>query len=126
VAPSATISSRSWFLCPAEIWLTTTEPLTPPTVRNSTRATSSVLTVRRGPADPRAAAAKAGTRAPAWVRSGSAVTSSAQTEDTRSPVTNSTRSHQCEPMSAKARDGPDSAASTRQLSSSSVESQSCR
>ena len=29
VAPSVTTSSRSWFLWPAEIWLTTTEPLVP-------------------------------------------------------------------------------------------------
>ena len=72
------------------------------------------------------AAAKAGTWAPACSRSGTAVTSSAHTEARRSPVTNSTRSHQCEPMSAKARDGPDSSASTRQLSSWSVDSQSCR
>ena len=36
----------------------------------------------------------------------------------RWPVTNSARSHQCEPMSAKAREAPPSVESTRQLSSS--------
>ena len=115
VGPSVTISSRSWFLWPAEIWLTTTEPLTPAKVRNSTSATSSVVTARRGP--PAAAVPNAGTWASVCARSGTAVTSSEHTDARRSPVTNSTRSHQCEPMSAKAREGPDSSASTRQLSS---------
>ena len=44
----------------------------------------------------------------------------------RCPVTNSARSHQCEPMSANARDAPPRSASTRQLSSSGRSSQSCR
>ena len=55
-----------------------------------------------------------------------AVTSSAHSAARRSPVTNSTRSHQCEPMSANARDAPARAPSTRQLSSSRVDSQSWR
>jgi hypothetical protein len=44
----------------------------------------------------------------------------------RSPVTNSVRSHQCDPMSANVRDGPPAVSSTRQLSSSGFASQSCR
>ena len=39
----------------------------------------------------------------------------------RWPETNSTRSHQCEPMSAKAREAPPSSGSTRQLSSDGAE-----
>ena len=42
----------------------------------------------------------------------------------RWPVTNSARSHQCEPMSAKAREAPPSVESTRQLSSSGSQSAS--
>ena len=44
----------------------------------------------------------------------------------RSPVTHSARSHQCDPMSPNARDGPPSAGSTRQLVAVGDSSQSCR
>ncbi len=44
----------------------------------------------------------------------------------RWPETNSARSHQCEPMSANAREAPPRSSSTRQLSSSGRSSQSCR
>ena len=101
----------------------TTDPVTPATVRNMTMATSSVVTERGAPPGP-VPELKAWTWSTPERRSGIAVTSSAHTAASRSPVTNSTRSHQCEPMSAKARDRPAKAGSTRQLSSSSVDNQS--
>ena len=63
---------------------------------------------------------------PRLARSGTTVATCAQTAAIRSPVTNSARSHQCEPMSAKAREAPPSAGSTRHESSSGVDSQSWR
>ena len=44
----------------------------------------------------------------------------------RSPLTHSARSHQCEPMSPNARDGPPALGSTRQLVERGSSSQSCR
>ncbi|MNT34457.1 hypothetical protein D3C72_1704410 [compost metagenome] len=54
------------------------------------------------------------------------VSNAALTSVKRSPLTHSTRSHQCEPMSANTRDAPPSAGSTRQLLLSGSSSQSCR
>ena len=51
-------------------------------------------------------------------RSGTAVSVRAHSRVMRWPETNSARSHQCEPMSANAREAPPRSASTRQLSSS--------
>jgi hypothetical protein len=82
-----------------------------------------VSTGRRSPPSPEGAL-KATVDATA-ARSGTAVTVRASSRVIRDPATNSTRSHQWEPMSAKARDGPPRAASTRQLTSSGVSSQSC-
>jgi len=110
-------------LRPGEIWLTTTEPSAPPSVSNWTTAASSVVTARGSPAPaPRANAA----REASWSRCGTAVTVRAQSRAMRWPETNSARSHQCEPMSANAREAPPSSASTRQLSSAALESQTFR
>ena len=59
-------------------------------------------------------------------RSVTAVMNCAFTRTRRWPDTNSARSHQCEPMSANARDAPPRSPSTRQLSSSGRSSQSWR
>ena len=62
------------------------------------------------------------TRDPASLtRSGTAVSSRAETRSMRWPETNSARSHQCEPMSANAREAPPSCSSTRQLASSGAQ-----
>jgi hypothetical protein len=82
-----------------------------------------VTTARVGPPAVRCANAGAPARS---ARSGTTVAVCAHTAAMRRPVTNSMRSHQCEPMSANVRDAPLRAGSTRQLSSSEVESQSCR
>ena len=99
-------------------------PWAPPAVRNSAVTASSVVTARR--AAPLPSAASNARAAPRTARSANTVDVCAQIAAIRSPVMNSTRSHQCEPMSANAREGPPSAASTRQLSSSADASQSCR
>ena len=67
---------------------------------------SSVVTVRRLAPAATGAAKACGSVPTACTRSGTAVTASAHTAASRSPHTNSTRSHQCEPMSANARDCP--------------------
>ena len=109
---------------PGETWLTISVPWAPDSVRNSAVTASSVVTARRSPfADPVTANACA---CSCDARSGKTVAVWAQSAAIRSPVMNSTRSHQCEPMSAKARDGPPRSASIRQLSSSAEASQSCR
>ena len=82
-------------------------PSTPAAVSNCTVTTSSVLTSRPP-------------------RRGSTVDVRADSCAMRSPVTNSIRSHQCEPMSPNARESPPRAGSTRQFSSPPEASQSCR
>ena len=108
---------------PAEIWLMTVEPTAPWSVSNWTIAASSVPTERASPSpltDWKAAWASV------LMRSATAVRVRAQRRVMRWPETNSARSHQCEPMSANAREAPPRSASTRQLSSSGRSSQSCR
>ena len=75
---------------------------------------ATVHPVRRIPVGP------VGTR-----RTGCTVTRSAKTLATRLPVTNPTRSSQCEPMSDTARSAPPCAGSRRQFQSVSSSSQSC-
>ena len=104
-APETSNSSR--FFRPAETWLITALPTAPAAVRNCTTTMSSVVTFRPP-------------------RSGVLVAVCALTSTTRSPVTNSARSTQCDPMSANARLGPPLAASTRQFVSEAFNNQSCR
>ena len=120
---AASTSSHRRFLRPAEIWLITVVPTAPPSVSNCITAASSVPTARASPSPPPAANAARWT---ARTRSGMAVSVRAARRVIRWPVTNSARSHQCDPMSANAREAPPSSASTRQLSSSALSSQSCR
>ena len=76
------------------------DPSAPRSVRNMTPAWSSVVTSRRAPVlAPPSKALPPRVR----VRAGTAVWSRAVSSTIRWPVTNSTRSHQCEPMSANAR-----------------------
>jgi hypothetical protein len=85
-------------------------------------ALSSVVTSISGASDSTAlklAAVAAG-------RCGMLIDVVATSETIRSPVTHSARSHQCEPMSPKARDGPPALASTRQLVERGFSIQSCR
>ena len=121
---AASTSSQRRFLRPAEIWLMTTEPSAPPSVSNC--SDDRVLGGRPRARAPSPLAAGEGLAAR---RRGARGSRSACARDSRAmrwPVTNSARSHQCEPMSANARDAPPSSASTRQLSSSGSSSQSCR
>jgi hypothetical protein len=111
VSASVVISKQSRFLRPAETCETTTEPVAPASVSKRTRAASSVSTARASPSpSPRSKEAPADWRRRSW-----AMLVRATSEVIRWPLTNSTRSHQCEPMSAKAREGPPSSAATRQL-----------
>ena len=107
---------------PAETCEITVEPTIPASVSNITAAMSSVSTARGTPSP----SPRANERASRRGRSAWATAVRALTETIRWPETNSTRSHQCEPMSAKAREGPPSSGSTRQLSSDGASSQSWR
>ena len=109
--PAASISNHRRFLRPGEIWLTTRVPAAPRSVSNIMVAASSPATVTR------CRSPVARWKALAWPasRSAKAVIVRAESRAMRWPVTNSIRSHQCEPMSANARDGPPSTGSTRQL-----------
>ncbi len=73
-----------------------------------------------------AAAANAARDPRGFLRLGIVVVMSPSTCVIFSPLTCCARSHQCEPMSANAREGPPRSESTRQLSSSGDSSQSCR
>ena len=90
--------NQSRFFRPGVTWLTVTDPVAPWSVAKITTAPSSVAAV--------------------WPsRTGWAFAVRAATRVIRWPVTNSIRSHQCTPMSPKAREAPPSAGSTRQLDS---------
>jgi hypothetical protein len=121
-SPPSSSSSRR-FLRPAEIWLMTVEPTAPPSVSNCTIATSSV---RIGRAEPWPLTDWKAARGSLLMRWGNAIIVRAQRREMRWPEMNSARSHQCEPMSANARDAPPNSSSTRQLSSSGRSSQSCK
>ena len=115
-------SNQRWFLRPAETCEITVEPTIPASVSNITVAMSSVSTGRGAPPpSPRSNECASWRGRSAW-----ATAVRAQTATIRWPATNSIRSHQCEPMSANAREGPPSSGSTRQLSSAAPSSQSCR
>ena len=118
-------STQSRFLRPAASWVMTAEPATSAAVRNRMMALSSVVTSTSGASLSTVlkAAAPAGRAAGRCLMLIEVVATS---EAIRSPVTHSTRSHQCEPMSPKAREGPPAAGSTRQLVESGLSSQSCR
>ena len=80
VAPSVTTSSRSWFLWPAEIWLTTTEPLTPRRCGTAPGPRPRCSTARRRPRRcRRPRPRRRGRGRPACACSGTAVMSSART-----------------------------------------------
>ena len=118
--PSTSIQRR--FLRPALSWLITAEPAMSLAVRNMIKALSSVCTSTSGASLSTAlmvAAVAAG-------RCLIVIEVVATSRAIRSPVTHSTRSHQCEPMSPKARDGPPALGSTRQLVALGLSSQSCR
>ena len=107
---------------PGDTWLTTSEPMAPRSVSNWVTTASSVSTlIDTDESPPRS---NAGPRSPDL--SGMAVMVCAESRVMRCPETNSARSHQWEPMSANARDGPPRPASTRQLLSSGASSQSWR
>ena len=115
-------SNQSWFLRPADTCEITVEPTIPESVSNMTVAMSSVSTARGAPSP----SPRSNERASRRGRSAWATAVRALSDAIRWPETNSIRSHQCEPMSAKAREGPPSAGSTRQLSSDGASSQSWR
>jgi hypothetical protein len=97
-------------LRPAETCETSSEPVAPASVSKRSAAMSSVSTAWASPPLARAKDAVASPRRVSW-----AVAVRAATAVRRWPLRNSIRSHQCEPMSAKARERPPSPASTRQL-----------
>ena len=119
-------SSHSRFLRPALSWLITADPTTPFSVRNMINAVSSVVTSISG------ASSSSGLRAAlkladvAAGRCGMEIAVVATSSAIRSPVTHSARSHQWDPMSPKARDGPPSSGSTRHEVAIGSSSQSCR
>ena len=102
--------------------LTVNDASVPAPVLNIAAATSSLSTACLAP--PVAGVLKL------WpvvaLRSAMTVANAALASVKRSPLTHSTRSHQCEPMSANTRDAPPSAGSTRQLLLAGSSSQSCR
>ena len=107
---------------PAASWLITAEPATSAAVRNKINAESSVSTSTSG-ASLRAALNDAAVAAGRCL----IVIEVVETRSAiRSPVTHSIRSHQCEPTSPNARDGPPALLSTRQLVAPGSSSQSCR
>lgn len=120
LAPSISNQRRLWR--PAETRLTVNDASVPAPVLNIAAATSSLVTAC-------IALAAVGVlklcplTAP---RSAITVENAAFTSAKPSPLTHSTRSHQCEPMSANTRDVPPSAGSTRQLLLAGSSSQSCR
>ena len=115
-------STHSRFFRPALSWLITAEPATSAAVRNRISALSSVCTSTSG-ASERAALKLAAVSAGRCLMVIEVVATSWAI---RSPVTHSARSHQCEPMSPNARDGPPALGSTRQLVARGSSSQSCR
>ena len=98
----------SAFLCPGATCDTSSVPTAPEASSTTTAARSSVA------------------MSTFMARCSYTVRVEALSRTMRSPETNSTRSTRCDPMSANARDGPPSEASTRQSSSCGVASQSCR
>ena len=93
------ISRCRWFFRPGETWLTE-RPMRPGAVRKRVRVLGGHR-LRAPPCGP--AASKRRVVVSALATDGRVC---AQSAAIRSPVMNSTRSHQCEPMSANARDGP--------------------